>query len=145
MTFSVRRARTNAQILACYPVLRQLRPQLGKTEFVPTIRRMGKEGYRLAYLTDADEVQAVIGYRVIEMLRTGKMMMVDDLVSADGARSLGYGKALFDWAAQEASSLGCSVMELDSGVQRADAHRFYFRQRMHVLGFHFSVELTPDE
>jgi len=26
-------------------------------------------------------------------------------------------------------------------VQRAEAHRFYFRQRMHVLGFHFSMEL----
>lgn len=143
MTFAVRRATTNAQILACYPVMRQLRPQLGRAEFVPTIRGMAKQGYRLAFLTDGDEVQAVLGYRVIEMLRTGKLMMVEDLVSADGARSLGYGKALFDWAAQEARSLGCSAMELDSAVHRADAHRFYFRQRMHILGFHFSMPLTP--
>ena len=67
------------------------------------------------------------------------MMMIDDLVSADGARSLGYGKALLDWALEQARESGCSVVELDSAVHRADAHRFYFRQKMHVMGFHFSI------
>ena len=143
MPFKVSRASTNAQILACHPVMSQLRPHLGKADFVATIGRMAKEGYRMVFLTDAEEVRAVLGYRIVETLRTGKMLMVDDLVSADGARSLGYGKALFDWAMREARSADCTVMELDSAVHRADAHRFYFRQKMHVLGFHFSVALPP--
>ena len=142
MTFRVSRATTNAQILACHPVMQQLRPQLEAKEFVATVRRMGKEGYCLACLNDSGEVQAVMGYRLIEMLRTGPMMMIDDLVSADGARSLGYGKALLDWAILQARESGCSVIELDSAVHRAEAHRFYFRQKMHVMGFHFSIAVT---
>lgn len=139
MAFLVKRATTNAQILACHPVMQQLRPQLAAKQFVSTIRRMGKEGYRLAFLSDSGEVEAVMGYRLVEMLATGPMMMIDDLVTAEGARSLGYGKALLDWAMDEAKKSGCSVVELDSAVHRAEAHRFYFRQKMHVLGFHFSI------
>lgn len=139
MTFRVSTAKTNAQILACYPVMQQLRPKLAHKDFVASIRRMAKEGYRVAFLTDADEVRAVMGFRVVELLRTGKTLMVDDLVSAEGTRSLGYGRALYDWAMQVARAEGCSVIELDSAVHRADAHRFYFRQKMHIMGFHFSA------
>jgi GNAT superfamily N-acetyltransferase len=66
------------------------------------------------------------------------MLEVDDLISAADARSKGYGKQLLDWCYDLARRNGCSVVELDSAVHRADAHRFYFRERMHVLAFHFS-------
>lgn len=141
MSTSIRRATTDAEILACFEVMSELRPHLVKGEFVAAVRRMEPEGFRLASLTAEGEVQAVAGYRIIEMLRTGKMVEIDDLVTSAKARSGGYGKALFEWIADEARAENCSVLELDSGVHRADAHRFYFRQRMHVLGFHFSTAL----
>ena len=115
MTTSIHRASTDAQIGDCFAVMSGLRPHL---------------------------VEAVAGYRVIEMLRTGRMLEIDDLVTAAATRSGGFGKALLDWIINEARSQGCSVVELDSAVHRADAHRFYFRQKMHVLGFHFSTSLN---
>ena len=57
------------------------------------------------------------------------------------AKSAGFGKALMDWLVVEAQALGCSVIELDSGVQRHAAHLFYFREGMHILGYHFSRSL----
>lgn len=137
----IARANTDDEILACHTVLAELRPQVSAAELLPAVRRMEKEGYRLASLTDDGKVQAVVGYRIIEMLRTGKMLEIDDLVTAAGARSKGYGKLLHDWVMQEAAANGCNFVELDSAVHRADAHRFYFRERMHVLGFHFSIAL----
>ena len=35
----------------------------------------------------------------------------------------------------------CTVIDLDSGVQRHDAHRFYFRERMHISSHHFTKAL----
>lgn len=131
-------AETDDEILGCFPVLSILRPHLRQSEFVSTVRRMAPEGYRLASLSVDGVVQAVAGYRIIEMLRTGRMLEIDDLVSASDARSKGYGKLLLDWCFETAKSNDCSVVELDSAVHRADAHRFYFRERMHVLAFHFS-------
>jgi hypothetical protein len=41
----------------------------------------------------------------------------------------------------EARATGCAKLELDSGVQRFDAHRFYLRKRMIISSHHFSLEL----
>jgi GNAT superfamily N-acetyltransferase len=139
---SIKVAESDAEIDSCFDVMSLLRPHLKREEFVRLVRSMEPQGYRLAYLTDHDQVQGVAGYRIIDMLRTGRMLEVDDLVSAQSARSKGYGKQLLNWCYDLARESGCSVVELDSAVHRADAHRFYFRERMFVLGFHFSHSIT---
>ena len=40
-------------------------------------------------------------------------------------RSLGVGKALFDWAIARATAKGCHMIQLTSDKQRPDAIRFY--------------------
>jgi GNAT superfamily N-acetyltransferase len=143
----IRPAATDDDIRRCWPVLRQLRPHLTEAALTAAVCRMAPHGYRLAYAEDADgAVRAVAGYRITEMLRTGPMLEVDDLVTDEAARSGGYGKALLRWLGEEARAAGCSVLELDSAVQRHGAHRFYFREGMHILGYHFSVACSvPDE
>jgi len=138
MSDAIKVAESDAEIDSCFPVMSLLRPHVQRAEFVRLVRKMETQGYRLAYLTADDRIQAVAGYRIIDMLRTGSMLEVDDLISAADARSKGYGKQLLDWCYDLARRSGCSVVELDSAVHRADAHRFYFRERMHVLAFHFS-------
>lgn len=136
----IRPAVTDVEVQRCWPVLKQLRPDLAEEALLPAVRRMELHGYQLASAEDAaGQVRAVMGYRITEMLRTGPMLEIDDLVTDAAARSGGYGQALFDWAVAEARRAGCSVVELDSGVQRHAAHRFYFRQGMHILGYHFSI------
>ena len=135
----IRPATTDDEILRCFSVMRQLRPELRRDDFVATVRRMELEGYRLVFVEDEGEVRGVAGYRLLEMLRTGPMLEVDDLVTDAEARSRGHGAALLDWLFEEARARGCSVVELDSGVQRRDAHRFYHRQGMTILGYHFSI------
>jgi GNAT superfamily N-acetyltransferase len=138
MSETIRTAVTDGEIEACFPVMVQLRPHLDADAFVAIVRKLEGQGYRLAYLSADDTVKAVVGYRIIDMLRTGRMLEVDDLVSCASARSRGYGERLLAWCHGVARAEGCSVVELDSAVHRADAHRFYFREHMHILAFHFS-------
>jgi hypothetical protein len=35
----------------------------------------------------------------------------------------------------------CASIQLDSGVQRAAAHRLYFRQRLEITSYHFDLKL----
>ncbi len=137
----IRTAHTPDEIRRCHPVLVQLRPALGAEELVALVARLAAHGYRLIYLEETGEVQAVAGYRTTEMPRTGRMLEVDDLVTAQGGRSRGYGKALLAWMTEEGRRAGCSVIELDSATHRHDAHRFYHREGMHILGYHFSATL----
>jgi GNAT superfamily N-acetyltransferase len=134
---------TDQQILSTYPVMRQLRPHIAEADYLPTVRRMmGSDGFRLAAALVDGEVRAVAGWRVMEMLYCGRIVYVDDLVTDEAARSTGLGKELLDWVKSEGGRLGCTQIHLDSRVTRADAHRFYFREGMPILAFHFVADLS---
>lgn len=130
--------RDDAEIAACFPVMAELRPHLRSETFVARVRLQESEGYRLACLVDG-AVVCVAGYRVLENLSAGRVLYVDDLVTRADARSHGYGDRLFDWLVARSKERGCDHFELDSGVQRYDAHRFYFRKRMFVSSYRFRL------
>jgi GNAT superfamily N-acetyltransferase len=139
---TIAHAAADADIHRCFAVMVQLRPHLVAAEFVSQVRRMQSDGYRLAFLEADGAVRAVAGYRTYEKLFSGKNLYVDDLVTDTTQRSRGHGAALLRWLGDEARRLGCVQLELDSGVQRFEAHRFYFRERLHISSYHFVVKLT---
>lgn len=135
-------AETDAEIARCFAVMSQLRTHLVEAEFVARVRRQMTGTYRMAYLADdTGVVRAVGGFRVMDMLFSGKTLYVDDLVTDAASRSQGYGDKLFDWLVAHARGQGCEMFSLDSGTQRTDAHRFYLRKRMKISSFHFALPL----
>src|SRR5213082_3578995 len=137
----IARAKTASEIRKCYPVMRELRTHLtGEDEFVERVLGQQNEGYHLAFLEVESEVRAVAGYRFLNSLFSGKNLYVDDLVTREADRSHGYGGQLLDWLIDEARANGCETFELDSGVQRFDAHRFYFLKRMSISSYHFRIK-----
>src|SRR5213082_2824160 len=136
-------ANTPAQIRRCHPVMRQLRPLFQDPEhFVERVLRQQKQRYLLAFLEFDGEVRAVAGYRFLESLFSGKFLYVDDLVTQAADRSLGFGGKLFDWLVEQARANNCENLELDSGVQRFDAHRFYLLKRMNISSYHFRIKIS---
>lgn len=138
---SVRIARSDQEIERCFRVMQQLRPHLQEAEFLPTVRRLQVSGFQLAFLEDQGQVRAAAGFRFIDNLFSGRILYVDDLVTDVGSRSKGYGKTLLAWLVEQAKGMGCSHLELDSGVQRFDAHRFYVANRMVISSHHFRLKL----
>lgn len=135
-------AQTDAAIAACFPVIVQLRPHLQADQFVAQVRYLIQQGLQLVSLAVAGKVVCVAGFRIYENLFHGKFMYVDDLVTGEDVRSLGYGKVLFAWLVDFARSQGCTSLDLDSGVQRFAAHRFYLREGMEIRGHHFTLQLN---
>jgi GNAT superfamily N-acetyltransferase len=134
-------AESDADILRCFPVMAQLRPHLVEAEFLARVRRMQREGFLLARLEEDGTVRAVAGYRFHEKLFSGRTLYVDDLVSDTTRRSKGHGARLLAWLIEQAKARDCDLFELDSGVQRFDAHRFYFRERLRISSYHFTLPL----
>ena len=141
----VREIETEEGLRAIYPVVRELRTHLEDEEgFLAAVGRMREAGYRItaAYRDEGEgDPVGAAGFRVYEMLAYGKILYVDDLVTAEDVRSGGVGRALMGWLEEEARGLGCTGVHLDSGVQRARAHRFYFREGMSIYNFHFAKGL----
>lgn len=139
-------ANTPEEIRRCHLVMRELRPLFREPEqFVERVLLQQKQGYQLAFLESEGEVCAVAGYRFLESLFSGKFLYVDDLVTRESDRSCGFGGQLLDWLIEQAREHGCENLELDSGVQRFDAHRFYFSKRMSISSYHFRIKIDQKE
>jgi GNAT superfamily N-acetyltransferase len=67
-------------------------------------------------------------YLELNSVRYGVRCWVEDLAVSPKQRSQGAGKALLEAAKDWARERGATHLELDSGVARTDAHRFYERE-----------------
>jgi GNAT superfamily N-acetyltransferase len=138
---SIQLAESDTQILSCFPTLSQLRPHLEQDQFLDQVHRQQKQGYQIVFIEVENRAVAVAGFRVSENLFAGRFMYVDDLVVDEKVRSQQHGQNLFNWLIAYAKQQGCVQLDLDSGVQRFAAHRFYLRQRMNIVSHHFSLGL----
>jgi GNAT superfamily N-acetyltransferase len=135
-----------AEIGACYELMRKLRPHLASVEeFVSRWRSQSADGYRILALWleqgPYPVPRSLAGYRITENLVHGKFLYVDDLVSDQAERSRGYGEKLLDKLKEEGRTLGCKKLVPDTGLDNALAHRFYYRQGLLAQALRFNIPL----
>lgn len=78
--------------------------------------------------SEGDLIGFCTAYIDISSVRFGRRCWVEDLAVDPERRSVGVGSALLAAARQWARSAGATHLELDSGLARPDAHRFYERE-----------------
>ncbi|MFD4988077.1 GNAT family N-acetyltransferase [Streptomyces sp. NPDC058374] len=121
------------------PVLAELRPHLTPRLLEDVYATGHPQGLRFTALYDMEgHCAAVAGWRVIANTSAVRKLYVDDLVTAEASRSTGVGRELVAYLEERARELGCRVLDLDSGTQRTDAHRFYLREGFAIRSFHFA-------
>lgn len=123
------------------PVHRQLRDKL-PADYRGRLTEIFATGGRLVLAVDGDRVLGLALWRVVDNTYEGRRLYVDDLVTDAACRSRGVGHGLLAWLEMTAGRLVCAVLALDSGVQRGDAHRFYFREGFFIPSFSFRKKLT---
>ncbi|WP_034411008.1 GNAT family N-acetyltransferase [Derxia gummosa] len=141
-----------------WPVHRQLRPHLDDfAGYAKRIEAVTAGGARMALAVAGDVVAgkaldgglvgpdaAVLGVAVFRWFANthdGLRFYVDDLVTDESRRSGGVGKLMIDWLRQRAVALDCDSFTLESGTQRQQAHKFYFREGMVIPSFSFKAAL----
>jgi GNAT superfamily N-acetyltransferase len=141
MTYSIKQVDADSEIAKCFPVMSQLRPHLSLDKFINQVKAQMPAGYQLVCALDKDTVVGVAGYRISQCLSWGKFLYVDDLVTDEARRSQGIGKALLHWLLDEAKREDCAEFHLDSGTQRKAAHKFYEREGMELLAYHYRITI----
>ncbi len=121
-------------------VHRQLRTAL-PADYEGKMRRVFAGGARMCVATEGGAVLGVAVYRVSENTFEGLHLYVDDLVTDEKQRSRGVGRSLMEHLQGLARAADCEAYTLDSGTQRTQAHKFYFREEMVVTSFHFRKPL----
>ena len=138
----LRYADTEADVAACYGLMRQLRPHLAsQQELVTRWRRQVAAGYRLLALWHAARPVALAGFRVQENLVHGRHFYVDDLVTDETARGGGHGGVLIHRLKAEGRALGCAKLVLDTPLTNTLGHRFYYRHGLLATALRFNTPL----
>jgi len=123
-------------------VHRQLRPTL-PADYAARMQVIFAGGAGMAVVVDGDTVLGAAVFRVIENTFHGRELYCDDLITDETRRSTGVGHALIQHMERLARGRGCQWLTLDSGTQRQQAHKFYFREGMTIPSFHFTKPLNP--
>jgi GNAT superfamily N-acetyltransferase len=80
-------------------------------------------------------------YLDMNSVRFGPRCWVEDLAVSPEHRSQGVGGQLLDAAEQWARQRGATHLELDTGLAREDAQRFYKRRDPATVGYSYSWRL----
>ncbi len=129
-----------ALLRAAERVHRQLRPHL-REDYVGRMRQVLAGGAEMAVALVGGEVAGITVFRVLEKTHSGRDLYCDDLVTDESKRSTGVGHALMQYMEGLGRKRACDTFSLDSGSQRQQAHKFYFREGMTITSFHFDKKL----
>jgi len=121
-------------------VHRQLRTTL-PAKYEAKMKRVFAGGARMCVAVEGTVVTGVAVYRIYEDTFNGRQLYVDDLVTDEKRRSTGVGRALLSYLERKARAANLDNLALDSGTQRTEAHKFYFREGMAATAFHFGKKL----
>jgi GNAT superfamily N-acetyltransferase len=127
-------------LAAAERVHRQLRPNLG--DYVARMKQVLAAGAQMAVALEGEEVRGLTVFRVLEKTLSGRELYCDDLVTDEAKRSTGVGHMLVEYMERIGRERRCDMLALDSGTQRQQAHKFYFREGMVVTSFHFNKKLA---
>lgn len=142
MTPTFSHVETAADLAACFPVMRELRPHLADAEeFIERVQRQRADGYLLLAAWHDSQPIGLAGYRMQENLVRGRFCYVDDLVVAASARRSNIGERLLDTVGMKARTHGVKHLVLDTAIGNLLGQRFYFRYGMLPTALHFTLSL----
>jgi GNAT superfamily N-acetyltransferase len=123
------------------PTLLELRPHRSTDELRTMLISQLENGFQVVFVGDENLAYAVGGFRMLDVLFSGKTLYVDDLVTHSMHRRKGYAGMLLKWMIQYAKENGYDHFSLDSGHQRKDAHRLYLNHGLDIKAHHFGKDV----
>jgi GNAT superfamily N-acetyltransferase len=143
MTWQVRDAHGEDDVRRCWPVFRELRPDISSEEsFIERWKRQRDEGYRVAFIEEDGDVRAVAGFRIVNTMAWGRCIYLDDLAVHVQRHGVGIGTAILNFVQEEARRTGCESVQLDTGYHRHKAHRAYLRNGFTLDSHHVQWKVS---
>ncbi|MSO93770.1 MAG: GNAT family N-acetyltransferase [Rhodospirillales bacterium] len=124
---AVEECRTDAEIVALYPIMREARPSLDEKTYIERTTAARAFGYRMFRGIFQGRVAAAMGLRVNSDLFWGRHLYLDDLAVVADLRGRRIGEAMMRFAEAEARAQGCKHVRVTNGLKGLQAHRFYER------------------
>ena len=140
------KAKTVEDIEFAAEAILAFRPNLDPETYVEQVLLLMKgENFELAYIPSNENKKAAafVGYRTMNMLRTGKIIYIDDLFTLPEYRGKGFAGGLLNYVEQQALINNIGAVHLDSGFSLHPAHRLYLSTGYFLACHHFAKTIVP--
>ena len=128
MKFRFRTVKSEKDLRAVYPVLKELRKGLSLKNFLQLYAQArSKNDYQMQMAFDNERILGLMGYRILFDFLHGKHLYIDDLVTTERERSKGLGAAFLQLAIQIARENGCGNLRLSTGIENELGKKFYVK------------------
>lgn len=134
-------AENDDEIISCFNIMKQLVNSINKKDFLSQVKNKYNMWYKLVFLRMNNKIISIIGIRTYEYFGCGKFLIIDDFVTDKKERGKWYWTKMFQWVKNFAKENQCSQIQLDSNIERYQAHKFYMDMGMKISHHHFSITL----
>jgi GNAT superfamily N-acetyltransferase len=128
-----------------FTVLSQIYLNLNQDTYVDDVLNMMQRGYKMAHVTEDNDVDngksiGVIGIRITRKLLTGKTLEIEDFMIDRKKRGIGVGKMLLRWAEWQAAVFKCNNITSVLESKREESQRIFSREGLNIQGVLFAKE-----
>ena len=115
------------QLLELYKELQPLDPPVGVDEATATWEQAVNRGVMYFVAESKGRIVASCYIAIIPSItrKCAPIGFIENIITAADCRRLGIGRRLIETAVDYAKSQGCYKVTLQSGIKRAEAHKFY--------------------
>ena len=100
-------------------------------------QNMFTENYECVGIYQGKELIGLTGLWYQTRHYAGKSCEVDHVFIEEKHRNNGLGKKLFSFIEAHVNRKGCEALELNTYVDNALSHKFYYNRGFSIIGFHF--------
>ncbi|KXW56703.1 GNAT family N-acetyltransferase [Ferrovum sp. PN-J185] len=119
---------------------RTLRPNI-PSPYSESMREVFQTGAEMAVAMEDNVLCGLVVFRITTNTMVGRKIYSEDLVADPKAPVKGVGHLMMDYLKEVGRQRGCVSIELESGTQREQAHRFYFKEGFVIKAFGFKQSL----
>ncbi len=135
--------KTEAEIERAFPVMKELRPHLSFNGYLEIYKAAHEcDDYQIAVLELDGHIVALMGFRFLSDFIRGRHLYIDDLVSSENMRSMGFGKELLKFAEKMADQSNCNVLRLCTGIDNNRGIKFYEDNDWTKKAFAFTKKMS---
>jgi GNAT superfamily N-acetyltransferase len=126
-------------------LIKQLNPEMELNTIEKRLTNMTKvPNYRCFALFDNNNLIGISSGWTTERIYCGKQLELDNVIIDSKIQSQGFGKHFINSIKHWSITNGYSSIGLNTYVENAKSHKFYFNQGFKVLGFHFEYRLNQE-
>ncbi|MDA7705198.1 hypothetical protein N8772_01810 [Rickettsiales bacterium] len=128
---------SNIDIKDSFKIMTQIYQELKEEDYISNITKAIDSGYKMSAVYKDTEIIAVIGINVVDDMRYGRSIRIEDFMICRSNRGIGAGKMLLKWVDWQLLKYKAETILSNLGSERKESHKIFLREGFIIDGIFF--------